>query len=237
MASTTPSDKSERAKSLIGNRTAEAKRKKRMKKVTKRAKTDPFWERNLKLRPHWCLLSDSQRMLVDEYCIDLDVRRASIVSGYTYFSAVQMLRNPLGDAVAETLKIRFENCGIKGESVLTDLAIVRDKCLGRIPVRTHALLGLDGKPQRDEHGNVLVTEEFDWDPAGANKALENIGRYLRLFTDTVVLKSHEQEMKEVWESAQRLGHDGRAREIVEAKVVGGLPVLRRDLPQDSHEDR
>lgn len=208
-----------------------AKPRRKAKRVTDLVPHDPGY------RPEWHKLSDGLRLFVDEYCIDLDIRRAAILSGLTYWSARNSIWTKCRDAIAETLELRFENCGIKAESVLSDLALVRDKCLGRIPVRTKALKHMDGTPQRDEHGNVLVEEEFDWDPAGANKALESLGRYLKLFTDTVVVKSHEQEMKEVWSSARQLGHDRSAGETIEAEVVGGLPVLQSDLSQDTRAKR
>lgn len=184
-----------------------------MKRETKNGLTKPDSFR----RAAWnALPTRKQRIFVDEYCVDLDTRRAAIVASLSYGQARNlMMEQRMKAAINETLHLRSEQAGVKAEDILRDLRIVADKCMGRIPVTKVV------KVKKQKGTKVIEVEEVRedsiWDAAGANAALLNLGRHKKLFTDVVESRSHEEALEVLLSDTNKLGY--------RVKFVGGLPVL------------
>jgi len=120
-------------------------------------------------------LTLKRQRFVDEYLVDLNATQAAIRAGYAAGSARQnahrMLTNDdVQAAVAEAVAKRSEDTGVTVEWVLNGLKAVAERCMQEVEV-----LNRDGKP----------TGDFVFNPAGANRAYELIGKYLRMFTERV----------------------------------------------------
>lgn len=182
--------------------------KRKRARVTKKAGAKvPAWDESN--RPEWGKLPKKARVFIDEFCIDLSIPRAAEASGYTYGSARVLYCTRWRAAIDETLALRSKEAGLSAQEVLRDLAIIRDKCMGRIPV-SRTRLSKDGK-------TASHVEEFIFDQAGANTATQSIGRHLKLFTDVIESGSHEQALEELLKTSNKLGY--------KVKIIGGMPVM------------
>lgn len=120
-------------------------------------------------------LTTKQRVFVDEYIVSLNATQAAIKAGYSAKTADvighQLLRKTLVQAeIQKAMDARGKKTGITAEYVLTSLQSVAERCMQAEPV-----LDREGSP----------TGEYRFDSSGANKALELIGKHLKLFTEKV----------------------------------------------------
>jgi len=105
-------------------------------------------------------LTAKQAAFVDEYLIDLNATQAAIRAGYSENAAAEIgwenLRKPqIADAITTAKVERSEQTGITAAKVLGRLDFVADEC---------------------------ATEDR-WNPQGATRANELLGKHLGLFTD------------------------------------------------------
>jgi phage terminase small subunit len=105
-------------------------------------------------------LTGKQRMFVAEYLIDLNATQAAIRAGYSVKTAneqgCRLLANvSIKEALAEAQEARVKRAGITADYVLNSLKKIADESMGAA----------------------------DYNPA--NKALELLGKHLKLFTDKI----------------------------------------------------
>jgi phage terminase small subunit len=121
-------------------------------------------------------ISDKQKRFCEEYLKDLNATEAAIRTGYSPTSAaVSGHRNMQNKFVIEYLNsLRDE---IKERSLVDEIWVL--KKLTTIVERS-----LQEEPVNDNKGNF--TGVYKYDSAGANRALELIGKHLGMFKENIV---------------------------------------------------
>lgn len=152
-------------------------------------------------------LTFKQQRFVEEYLLDLNATQAAIRAGYSERTARQIgeenLSKPdIAEAIQRAMKSRSEAAGITAESVLKDLRILADMCLGK-KSSPKCVVG-DGK--------AVEASVKELNSAGAARALELIGKHLKL--DRVRLANLKTDAP--------LTAQGRA--VVEAASTGELSL-------------
>lgn len=130
-------------------------------------------------------LTPKQEMFVREYLIDLNATQAYMRAGYNCKSsdvakvnACRLLTNAnISRAIEEANKKRTEKLELSAEWVLENLKNVAIRCQQAEPVMIFDY----------EEKKMINTGEYKFDSQGANKALELIGKHLKLFTENVNL--------------------------------------------------
>ena len=115
-------------------------------------------------------LTDKQEMFCREYIIDLNATQASLRAGYSEKTAQRIgsenLSKPLIQArVAELMQERTERVQIDADWVLKSAKQVFDRCMQQEDVT-------------DREGGS--TGEWKFEHSGANKALEIIGKHVKV---------------------------------------------------------
>ena len=134
------------------------------------------------------MLKPKQKEFVNQYPVDFNATQAAIRAGYSPKSAfVQGSRLLSNDKVQAALAIsqakREEKTGVTAEWVLKSLESVALRCMQEEPVL-------------DKRGNP--TGEYQFRDSGANKALELLGKNLKLFTDKLEINI---TLSESWKKA------------------------------------
>ena len=124
-------------------------------------------------------LNDKQRRFVDEYLIDMNATQAAIRAGYSqdtaYSQGQRLLKHVEVAALVSEGKARLaQKAGVTQEWVVERLKTVAQRC---------------------------IDEEFN--PAGANGALNLLGKHLGLFTDKVEVSLDEGLSARLQAAAQR----------------------------------
>lgn len=112
-------------------------------------------------------LNPRQRLFVQEFLIDLNATQAAIRAGYSKRTAQRTgsenLSKPLiSAAIQAALQERMARVQVDATWVLRQQVRVYRRC-----IQDEAVVDKDGKP----------TGEYRFDAAGANRALENIGKH------------------------------------------------------------
>ena len=132
-------------------------------------------------------LTDKQQMFIKEYLIDLNATQAAIRAGYSKRTAQQqgsenLLKPVIQSAIQQAMNKRAEKLDTSAEKVIEDLGLLRDMCMGRIPVK-RTILTDDG-----DGGKIPIEVEATlFEPSAAKGAIELLGKHHKLFTDKVEL--------------------------------------------------
>jgi phage terminase small subunit len=115
-------------------------------------------------------------LFVKEYLVDFNGAQAAIRAGYAPKTARMTANKLLTFAyIQETIRVQIENRSkrteITADGVLKNLKEVAERCMEAVPVL-------------DKEGNPLGAYRFE--PHGANRALELLGKHLGLFTDKII---------------------------------------------------
>jgi phage terminase small subunit len=122
-------------------------------------------------------LTDQQKLFCQEYIVDLNATQAAIRAKYSEDSASQQGSRLLSidkvqDYVSKLQDERSNRVSVTADDVLKDLLYLKDVCLGKEEITV-----------TDSDGSLTTTKVFK--EAGANKALESLGKHLKMFTDRV----------------------------------------------------
>ncbi len=121
---------------------------------------------------------------VDLFCRELIVdfigAKAAVRAGFPEKSAKVRACEMLADErvqarVAELMAERAARAGISADWVVSRLKAVAERCLQETPVMR------DGKPLMVETPTGQVAAAYTFDAAGANKALDLLGRHVGIF--------------------------------------------------------
>lgn len=140
-------------------------------------------------------LSARQRCFVQEYLVDLNATQAAIRAGYAPDSARQqgsrlMAREAVRQAVEAAMAHRAQRTGLTADEVIADLRELRDICMGRRPVKIMTIV----KNAREGTAEPIEVEGMMFEPAAANRALEMLGKHMRLFADRMDVTSNGQTL-------------------------------------------
>lgn len=129
-------------------------------------------------------LQPRQAHFVIEYIKDFNASAAAIRAGYSEKSSAQIghnnLQNPkIRNAINTQLKARARRTLITADKILADMDSVAQRCMQAEPVMYFNKVEGEWKQLEDEDGNPV----YQFDSAGANKALENLARNQKLLTD------------------------------------------------------
>jgi len=143
--------------------------------------------------------ADKARTIAERFVIDRNPVEALRAGGYADTSINShghvIMRHPRIVAEVEKLQIEIRKHVLIDESyVLASLHEVAEKCLGHVPII-----------KLDENGEAVFQLTFN--PAGATKALENIGRHFGMFKD--VLEISEGITMEQWVTQMEKAMEGR----------------------------
>lgn len=111
-------------------------------------------------------------------------RQAAIAAGYSPKSAdsqaSRLLKNrKIKDEIDRLLKTIAPECLVDHVYVITRLKEIVERCLQKAPVTSWDSESMEHEQKIDKAGAGVWT----FDASGANKALELIGRHLKMFTD------------------------------------------------------
>ncbi len=133
-------------------------------------------------------LTDKQQRFVEEYLIDLNATQAAIRAGYSADTAAvigceNLIKPNIQAAIQEAQNKRSERVQISQDDVLRDLMLVRDMCMGRRSVIVTDTV------KNNQEGTVTAVDNpvYAFEPTGANKALELLGKHLGMFSQKVEL--------------------------------------------------
>lgn len=127
-------------------------------------------------------LTHKEQAFVREYLIDLNGKEAALracyAPGNAKVQACQMLQKPhIIKALAEAMQARIERTEIDQDWVIERLQSIVERCMQAEPVLVRA------------DGEWVETGEYRFDAAGANKALELLGKHLNMWIERKEVKS------------------------------------------------
>ncbi|WP_191057798.1 terminase small subunit [Geminicoccus harenae] len=132
-------------------------------------------------------LNAKQLRFVEEYLCDLNGTQAAIRAGYAAKWAESTARDLLQDPrvtarVTELQEQRSKQSEITAEWIVGRIREVAERCMQAVPVRDRK-----GNPVLVDTPTGEVTPAYTFDSAGANKALELLGKYRGIFTEKHVV--------------------------------------------------
>jgi phage terminase small subunit len=145
-------------------------------------------------------LTPKQALFVVEYLKDLNGTQAAIRAGYSENTAQEIssenLSKPIiARAIKDQMDARAKRTLVTADYVLGRMQELAERCLQKRPVMVYNKEEKKMEQVTDtvEHEDGTTTEEGVWefDTAGANKALENMARHLKLLTDRTEHAGHD----------------------------------------------
>lgn len=149
------------------------------------------------------LASNKQEAFAREYIKDLKPKQAAVRAGYAptgaSAQAYKLLRNDLVlDRIEYLLGERKRTLGLDSFWVVQNFMEIYNRCMQKEPVMVFdpeekcmvqktQVIEVDGQTQ--------VEGVWEFDATNANRAMENIGKYLGMFIQKVDIKSQHQEIK------------------------------------------
>jgi phage terminase small subunit len=127
-------------------------------------------------------LEPRQEKFIQEYLKDLNATQAAIRAGYSAKTANEqgarlLAKASIQAAIDKAQQKRAKRVEVSQDWVIENLKKVFERCMQEEPVN-------------DREGNF--TGVFNFKEAGANKALELIGKHLGMFTEKVKISGDEQ---------------------------------------------
>ena len=124
-------------------------------------------------------ITSKQKCFVEQYLVDLNGTQAAIRAGYSprtaRIHAAKLLTKPnIQGTIQKAQQERSKRTELTQDWVLLNLKAVVERCMQAEPI-----LGREGKP----------TGEYRFDSAGANRALELLGKHLGLFEERLRIKN------------------------------------------------
>lgn len=135
-------------------------------------------------------LNKRQQKFCEQYLISLNAKQAATIAGYSERTAVvqasQLLTNiKIQEFISKALAERSKRTEITADFVLQSLKEVALRCMQKAPVMEWDYENKCLSQKVDEEGNDV----WEFDSAGANKALELLGKHLALFVDRKDIKA------------------------------------------------
>ncbi len=145
-------------------------------------------------------ISEKHKLFCKEYIIDFNATRAYAkaynrkhdetcrVNGHELLTKANIQKY-----IAKLIKPKCDKLDITIESVLKDIIEIKERCMQKIPVTQY---DKDAK-------EYIETGEWEFDATAALKATEQLGKYLKMFTDNIqhsgklIVERPDPEMKGV----------------------------------------
>lgn len=133
-------------------------------------------------------LTPKQAMFVIEYLKDLNGTQAAIRAGYSESTAQEIASENLSkpmikNAIQEQMDARAGRTLVTADWVIDSLREIAQRCMQAKAVLVYDKHLKEYVQAKDEYGNAI----WEFDSAGANKAVETMAKHLKLITDKVDL--------------------------------------------------